>query len=631
MIGQKVLVTGVGLALAGLVSGGAVAQTKAPAAFGPLVDQVVAFFTPLSGEVIEVKDSELVVNIGRRDGAQAGMEFSLFREGRELRHPKTGEVLGRAEEELGFAVVSQAFETYSVARVASGSGIQPGDRVRISSGKIKLAVTLLSSTGVLPGTAEAVFNELVEELAATQRVRVINGGAFAAAVEQAGIPPERVIQGEGLVATAASYRIGHLLLLWVKPIQAKPFVEARLFSFLPGREPTPLVAAGLFVPSSVKATEVTRPGEESSATPQKFSSNPQPPEAPPSSSRSFLARLIFGEEKTTAPYPVEKFTTPLREVVRLGFLALAMDAAVAPQDKIPRLVLTDGERIYLYRIVGQSLESEWTYTVQGSGQIFSVQLADLNGDGVLEVVASRYSPAASTPVTSFILATRDGKPSVLAEDPGRILFAVDTSGDGIRRTLWAQRFNPETFFTAGRVERLSLRDGTLVSDGSVRVPRDFRVTGATLSNIAEDGGRALAYVDEQNRLAIATEGKEWWRSPVRVGGATYIKLEAVKRLDRSGQALFYSVEPMPLAVDLDGDGIEEVVVPQTEWEGALAVAYRSRLGYRLQLLTTGLEGTITGLGVIRAAGRPILILSVVEFEGALKKTGETRILMTASE
>ena len=49
MAGRKGLVMGFGLALAGLVSTGAAAQTKAPAAFGALVSQIVAFFPALTG------------------------------------------------------------------------------------------------------------------------------------------------------------------------------------------------------------------------------------------------------------------------------------------------------------------------------------------------------------------------------------------------------------------------------------------------------------------------------------------------------------------------------------------------------------------------------------------------------
>ena len=131
----KGVLIGLGLALTGLLSTGAAAQRNGPAAFGSLVSQLVAFFPALTGEVLEVKGGDMILSVGRREGVQVGMEFSLFREGRELKHPRTGEVLGRVEQELGPAVVSRVAETYSVADVASGSGARPGDRAASRRGR----------------------------------------------------------------------------------------------------------------------------------------------------------------------------------------------------------------------------------------------------------------------------------------------------------------------------------------------------------------------------------------------------------------------------------------------------------------------------------------------------------------
>lgn len=610
-----------------LAATSAAEEPKGPAALGTLVSQIAAFFPPLSGEVIEVRDKNLILSVGRRQGAQVGMEFSLVREGRELRHPKTAEVLGRVEQELGLAVVAQVSETSSVATVARGGGVRPGDRVRISAGPVTLTVAALGSEGVSPGLLETVYNELAAELTATRRFRVISGDAFAAAAAQAHIPAERVIQGEGLAVTATRQGVRHLLVLWVKQVEAKPFVEVRLFSILSGRETAPVLSAGLFVPSSINAASASLLQQQALATQRQFSTSREPQQAS-RPSRSFLARLFLGEVESESP-SAGNFPMPLREVKRLRFPVLAMDVAVSPKDKVPRLVVTDGERIYLYRIVGRTLEIEWTYVTDETGQIISVQLADLDGDGLLEVVGNRYSPLTHIGPTSFILTTREGKAAAVVQSISQILFAVDTTGDGIKRTLWAQRFNADTFFTKGRAERYVLRDGKLVADGSVQVPRDFRVTGAILSNIAGAGARALAYVDDQHRFAIASGGNEMWRSAALVGSAGHLKLEG--QTDRASRNLFYSLEPMPLAVDLDGDGVEEIVLPENQVRGKLAVVSRSPNGYRLQTFDTGFGETITGLGAVAGSPAPTLILSVVYFEGLLAKWGETSIVMTTSK
>jgi hypothetical protein len=65
-----------------------------------LVDQVQALFPKVDGEVIEVQNGTVTLALGNKDGLVAGLELALYRQGRELKHPKTGEVLGRTEQPL---------------------------------------------------------------------------------------------------------------------------------------------------------------------------------------------------------------------------------------------------------------------------------------------------------------------------------------------------------------------------------------------------------------------------------------------------------------------------------------------------------------------------------------------------
>ena len=68
------------------------------------------------------------------------------------------------------------------------------------------------------------------------------------------------------------------------------------------------------------------------------------------------------------------------------------------------MVLTDGQKVYLYRVVERALEPEWTWTRRDAcAGSSSVQLADLDGDGVLEVVVNRYHPNPAILLKSLIL------------------------------------------------------------------------------------------------------------------------------------------------------------------------------------------------------------------------------------
>src|SRR2546425_9316483 len=124
------------------------AQMASPPSLGVLVDQVLALFPKVDGEVIEVQGSTITLSLGSRDGLIAGVELALYRQGRELRHPKTGEILGRTEQTVGRVVVQQVLEAYSTGTAGQGSEVQPGDRARVSAGEIKLSPVAVAPGGV---------------------------------------------------------------------------------------------------------------------------------------------------------------------------------------------------------------------------------------------------------------------------------------------------------------------------------------------------------------------------------------------------------------------------------------------------------------------------------------------------
>jgi hypothetical protein len=583
-----------------------------------IVSQVVGLFPRVGGDVLEVQGTTVTLSIGKRDGVVPGVEMVLFREGRELKHPKTGEVLGRTEKELGRLRIDQVQETYSTGTVAAGTDVAPGDVARISAGRQRVTVVPFV-VGVRDSVVEAALNEIVEGLNRSGRLQVSMGDQIGVWATQQGIKPEEFLEGKGLTEAASRFKTESLLALHFKVVERKPYVEARFFS-LPGT--TPMLTSAAFVPPSVRAQPRDR-----------FSSGGDRQPVQPKQ-RSLLARILGGELEAGS-YSSGENSIPLKEVGRFSFAIIAMDVSVSPKDQIPRVAFTDGEKIWLYRIVERALEPEWTYDERFTtpGRIISVQLADLDGDGVFEVVANRYHPDPQILLSSFILGTKDGKPVTLSKDNNDILWAVDADGTGAKRTLWAQPFSNETFFRKGQVRRMVLRGNKLINEGAVRVPSTFRATGVTLANISGKNTRALVYVDEYQRLRVSVDTEEMWRSSSPVGGGSYLKLELLKTgtSSRAGRSEFFNFEPVPVAVDLDGDGIEEVLVPQNQMEGHIGILFRGPAGYRFQSVNSGFEGVITALGAIPGENPPTLIASVVRFNTFLRGAGETQIIMTTGE
>jgi curli biogenesis system outer membrane secretion channel CsgG len=92
---------------------------------------------PWSARVIDVRDGMVYVNAGGTAGIQIGVEFEAFHPGEPLVDPDTGRSLGAPDSLIGSIVVENVQDSYAVARVTSGSGMQRGDVVRLKKKEVK--------------------------------------------------------------------------------------------------------------------------------------------------------------------------------------------------------------------------------------------------------------------------------------------------------------------------------------------------------------------------------------------------------------------------------------------------------------------------------------------------------------
>jgi hypothetical protein len=591
----------------------AFAQSPAsPAApFKVLAEQVASLFPVVQTEVVEAAGGQVTLASGRSQGMQPGLELVAYREGRELYHPTTRKRLGRTEETLGRLAVVQVQENYSLARVIEGgAGLGPGDKARVPAGKLRLAVVALSS-GPRSRLTEAAAYELIQELERAGRFQIVFGDQIGAWLAQERISPEQFTAGRGVREAIDRFKVSPVLVLHFTTVQGKPFMDARVFA---ASLDTPLLQNAFFVPPSVR-----------SQPSQAFSSSGAP-DTVRVERRSLLARLLSGDFEPNT-YSAGAASIPIRQVATFPFPVVAMDVAVGPQDKIPRIVVTEGQRVFVYRLQNQVLEAQWTFDKRMVGRILSVQFADLDGDGVLDVVVNRQD--AKSGMLSYILTTRDGRAHVLADEIPLLLLAVDEQGDGLNKGLWAQTYHRENFWTQGTATRHLLKGDQLVAGSRVRVPDAFRPTGATFASPGKE--RVLAFVDESNRLRLALGSQDLWRS-VTVVGKGPVKGHLQIPLLQTIVDKFFAWEPNPVAVDLDGDGIQEIVVPVNEDEsGRMAVVFRGPAGFRMQVVNSGFEGMVTGLGAIPGEAGPSLVAAVLKRTGLFKQGGETQIIMTVPE
>jgi hypothetical protein len=589
--------------------------SEAPLSFKVLVDQIAALYPVVKTDVVEVTGEQVILAVGRADGVPPGVELSTFREGRELYHPTTKKLLGRTEEPLGRVVVKEVFENYSVAAVIDGKSPRAGDQARVSAGKIVMTVAPLSS-GPSARVVDAATQELVQELDRTGRFRVVIGDQVAAYLGQEKIAPADFMAGRGVQEAQQRTKAAHLLALHFTTQQGKPWVDVRLFA---SGSAEAMVQTALMVPASV----ARRPTRD-------YSSGGGAGEVKVEK-RSLLAKLLSGDFEPHQ-YSASAASIPIRQLATFPFIVTSLDVAVQPGDKIPRLAVTDGRRVFQYRLDNQTLTAEWTFSRLMVGNILGVQLADLNGDGVLEVVVNRQDVKSG--MLSYILTTRNEKPVVLAEDIPYILVAVDDKGLG-RSTLWGQLYSEEKFYGKGGARRYTLdeKGKDIVAAERAAVNEQFRALGVTFSNIGGKDHRVMAFVDERSRLVIAQGSVQMWRSLTPVGGGGLSKAHLREYTFNTHIDKFVDVEPHPVTVDLDGDGIDEIVVPVNQDEaGRMAVVFKGPAGFRMQVVNSGFEGMVTGLGAISSEGsHPALVATVVKRSGLLKDSGETQVVLTSAD
>src|ERR1700675_401669 len=185
---------------------------QVPLSFKVLVDQIIGLFPVVQTEVIEVAGSSVTLASGRAQGVQAGIELVGYREGRELYHPRTKQLLGRTEETLGRVVVVQVFENYSVANQVDGLKLQPGDKARVTAGKVRL--TVLPFTPVARArVAEAATLEVIQELERTGRFQIGFGDQVTAWLAQEKIGADDFMKGKGVREAVQKFNLTNLLAL----------------------------------------------------------------------------------------------------------------------------------------------------------------------------------------------------------------------------------------------------------------------------------------------------------------------------------------------------------------------------------------------------------------------------------
>ena len=99
-----------------------------------LINEVSQFLSR-QGVIVEITKDRVILDLGRGKAFE-GEKFTVVREGKDLVHPVTGEVIGKVEEKVGEVTVSEVRENFSYAEGETLKGIKKGDRAVLNPGRV---------------------------------------------------------------------------------------------------------------------------------------------------------------------------------------------------------------------------------------------------------------------------------------------------------------------------------------------------------------------------------------------------------------------------------------------------------------------------------------------------------------
>jgi len=614
-----------------IVLGGAFeaqAQGQLGRSLDRLSTEIVDLFPKVEGDVVKVQGNEAFITLGAPDNIREGMELSVVRKGEEFKHPLTGVALGRFEDDIGVIIINKVSESYSSGNVRlAKSTVNPraGDRVRITKGKIQLA--LLPLRGDLPGwvSREELLERFRVALEQTGRFQVTAADNVRVYLAEKGIQPEEALSQDILARMAEDLRVTYAVASRTRQVGSESVLEVSL---------TGLALQRTLLTSSAILAEP----EAVARAPESRGGPPEPRDRPE------VRAGVFKEPRKGPPgYRLDLSTLDLgktmKELITLPFLVTSMDVCGVIAEGSEDIVVTDGKKVLMYQLAGEQVEFIDQYVPGVASRLLSVQCAEIDKNPGQEIIVNQYINNA---LDTSILTYRNGRLQALQEHIDLLLVAVDTNGDGVNDAIWGTPYDLTEFFTTGRATLYAFDNGKLRRQERVEVPRVYRATGVAVADLAGDGKRDLVMIDDSHQLRVYRGQQMLYKSGDRVGGGysvAEVERETTSSAGSTKHKVPYFFEPGMTVADLNGDGRQDVIIPRNVRSlggvlpnvnvysgGDVVVLSNNDFGYSLTAITPQFDGVVSGVAILRLRSYPAFVMAVSQ--GALTGGGNSLILIS---
>lgn len=545
-----------------------------------LAVSISSYFPKVQGEVTGVQGDRITLALSTKDGLMPGMVLTLWRDSKDILHPVTGAVIGRAEEEVGTAEVTSVSDTSSTAAVKKKlKDPKPGDKARITPRKINIAL--------LPLRAEhpEIIQRLAERLNELGRFSVLGNEKVAVFIRDRKQRDSALVKEMGTV-----FGLDAVISLAIYPSSdGKQMVTARIF-YTEDASQLDTIVAMLDLKAGKQALGEIRP--------------------------------FF------VPIKEEKSITP-----ELPFIARHFVTGDFKGDGNLEYAFLDDARLHIYRLEPTGWREVWTETTPAAKQssedpasgiqYINLDAADVDGDGRPELFITALL---NGKVSSYVMKFQDGTFRRIAEIPA-FLRTVNYPGRGV--ILIGQDYDPVKFFT-GTPRQYTWSGGKYVPGPELSLPRGVTLYGFTFAYFGEQNPLLVVF-DDEDRVIVYSKDTPLWKSEEKytvVNTYVYKPVTGIaaalsKPAAESDKSRRVRLRGRILAMDINNDGRDEILLPKNIGESFLSAYSGAELhglrwtGARLDEAwgIKDLPGPVLDFQVIRQDQTAAQIITLVKIKG----------------
>ena len=518
-------------------------------------------FPNLRGAVVAVRGADLYLSLGEKDKVVKGVKLGVYREGAPFRHPTTGVVLGKLEEEIGEVEVVEVREKFSIARLvrlAPGGRLSPRvkDTVRMSAAKVRLAILPFVNQTKEAISMETLTRELGRQLLRSGRFDVYDVDRLQVWLLETGIATDEILKGENPIRLRNQVRGDMALENELREIRGKKILSTRLLSLTTKEELFKAVAIADELPFdqslSPKVQELRR-GEGGVR-------------AGPANESFVLAR----EGAPDRAGGVRSYSFD-----KVAFRGMSL--ADVDGDGKNEIVLITQTQVIVYRFENNRMREVARFDGGAANDFRWLDVADMNGDGAPEFYLASYR---SNELFSMILQYKGGKFTPLVRNDRTFyrLLRVKRPKKGGKipdseaYMLLGQSEGLESAFD-GPIRSYRWSGGKLTPAAPYALPPELTILGFGLWDINKDGAQEVIEVGEDDRLRVfSRSGQEIYSTSESYGAPVY-KFFSQSNIESTSDRIHTPDLPIRsrvLVEDVDRDGVDEVLVIKNEYGTAIA-------------------------------------------------------------